>query len=224
MEPSFPSALRKIKPYRSWIPWLGVLTLAAVLLVASFSLDDSVARLVNDHPDSRVRSAGRLISHYGDWSQHALFGAILWIIAYLRHSPRWRRIVLMMIVASTIGGLLADVLRGVTGRPRPSTQKPDGWYGPHIDYKYNAFPSGHTAASTAFFGAVLFVEWPVGVIVLIIPIAVGWARIYVGAHHFSDIVASAIIGAVSAYVAWRLVYRRHDQLSEYPGQGAKRLP
>ena len=199
----------------SWIIFSGF---AAVLLIASFYFDASVGHFVSDHQSSRLRNVGRLISHYGDWPQHALLGAILWIIAYVLRSRRWQRIVVMMLVASVMGGLTADIVRGVTGRPRPSTHVSDGWYGPHLDYKYNAFPSGHAAASTAFFGVLLFVEWPIGVVALLIPIAVGWARIYIGAHHFSDVVASAIVGILSAYLAQRILRPR----ARVPLQGQPR--
>lgn len=187
--------------------WIVLAIAAAPVLIASFYFDDSVARLVNDHPNPHLRTAGRLISRYGDWPEHALLGVILWLFAWRRKNRRWQRIVLMMILASILGGLSADVVRAATGRPRPSTHVPDGWYGPHLDYKYNAFPSGHTAASTAFFGVLLFVEWPIGALALLVPMAVGVARLVVGAHHFSDVVASVMVGIAAAYLAERIIRR-----------------
>lgn len=180
------------------ISWLVFGVVATVVLIASFYLDDAVARLVEEHSEGGLRTAGGFVSHYGDWPEHMLLGSVLWILAYFLRSRRWQRIILMMILASILGGLTADVVRGVTGRPRPSTQVADGWYGPHLDYKYNAFPSGHAAASTAFFAVLLFVEGPIGAVALIIPLAVATARILVDAHHFSDIVGSVIVGVVAA--------------------------
>jgi membrane-associated phospholipid phosphatase len=185
--------------------WIILLVILAVVgLTVSFFLDEPFARLVHEHPDARLRTAGRFISRYGDWPEHALLGVILWSIAYVRRSPRWQRIVLTMIGASVFAGLTANAVRIATGRPRPSAHLTDGWYGPHFDYKHNAFPSGHTAASTAFFSVLLLVEWRLGIIALIIPFSVGLARIYVDAHHFSDIAASGIIGIASAYIAARI--------------------
>lgn len=203
-----PPAVSKQARTRATLRWVIMAIVAALLLIGSFYFDDSVVRLVNEHPNARLKAAGGFVSHYGDWPEHAGLGVALWLLAWLLKSRRWQRIVLMMILASVLGGLTADVVRGATGRPRPSTHVPDGWYGLHLDYKYNAFPSGHTAASTAFFGVLLFVEWPIGALVLIFPIAVGIARLVVNAHHFSDIIGSAIIGVVAAYAATRILRPR----------------
>ncbi len=103
--------------------------------------------------------------------------------------------------------LLASVVAGTTGRPRPSTRVADGWYGPSIQYKYNSFPSGHTSASAGFFVVLALAEWPVGAVALVVPLAVGAARMLVNAHHLSDIVASLIVGVLAAYLVQRILWR-----------------
>lgn len=188
-----------------WLHWLLFATVVGLILFASFYLDDSMIGFVNDHPEPRLKAVGRFVSHYGDWPQHVILGIVVWIAAWLFRSCRCQRIVLLMIVASALGGITANAIRFATGRPRPATHIADGWYGPSAQYKYSSFPSGHTTASTAFFGVLLFVEWPIGCVALIVPFAVGAARIYVGAHHFSDIVASVIVGMLAAYAAARMI-------------------
>jgi membrane-associated phospholipid phosphatase len=211
LEPASGQIFFKRDVSRRQLRWIIFAVASMLVLIASFYFDDSVARLVKDQTGPRLRAAGRFVSHYGDWPEHAALGGILWLVAYMRKSRRWQRVVLMMILASVLGGLSADVVRAATGRPRPSTHLADGWYGPHLDYKYNAFPSGHAAASTAFFGVLLFVEWPIGAIALIFPFGVGIARLVVNAHHFSDIIGSAIVGVVAAYAATRILRPRSPQ-------------
>lgn len=167
---------------------------------------------MNDHSNAHLKAFGRFVSHYGDWPEHAILGGILWAIAYALQSRRWRRIALMMLIASAVAGLSADAIRFAAGRPRPSTHIVDGWYGPHTDYNHSSFPSGHTSASAGFFLVLAFVEWPVGALAVVFPILVGLARILVGAHHFSDIIASFIIGIFCAYLVQRFFSMRATRL------------
>ncbi len=207
-----PNARSQPKRNRVWWRWLIFGIIAALLLIVSFHFDDFVIRLVNDHSNVHLKAFGRFVSHYGDWPEHAALGGVLWAMACLLHSRRWQRIALMMLIASAVAGLSTDAIRFATGRPRPSTHIVDGWYGPHTDYNHSSFPSGHTSASAGFFLVLAFVEWPVGALAVVFPIAVGLARILVGAHHFSDIVASFITGIFCAYLVQRYFSVRATRL------------
>ena len=64
-----------------------------------------------------------------------------------------------MIIACALAGVAARVVKISTGRARPSVQSEAEWNGPRLNPRYNAFPSGHTAASTAFFATLAFASW-----------------------------------------------------------------
>jgi membrane-associated phospholipid phosphatase len=97
------------------------------------------------------------------------------------------------------------------GRARPSVKTEGqhlasqgaGWNGPRLSSKYHAFPSGHTAASTAFFAVLLFANWRIGLACLPIPILIGFSRMYLGAHYLSDVVCAAVLGALCAFAVTR---------------------
>jgi len=88
-----------------------------------------------------------------------------------------------------------------------------------------SFPSGHSAAAVAFYGAIaIIVCWHarnrLGRAVAIaaaflVPLAVGTSRMYRGMHHFSDVVVGLVIGALSLWITW-LVVRN--------GPAARRIP
>jgi membrane-associated phospholipid phosphatase len=80
-----------------------------------------------------------------------------------------------------------------------------GFNGPRFTAKYHAFPSGHVAASVAYFGVIAFANPRVFLALLPIPLLIGFARMYLTAHHFSDVVGGAILGiAIAVWVAhWR---------------------
>jgi undecaprenyl-diphosphatase len=73
------------------------------------------------------------------------------------------------------------------------------WKGPSLNARYNAFPSGHTAASTAFFATLALACWRLGAAFLVIPLLIGFSRMYVAAHYLSDVVCAVLIGLLSAY-------------------------
>jgi membrane-associated phospholipid phosphatase len=185
--------------------WLLVFLGAAVLLVVSFYLDPGVQAWMTNHHDLGARSVMQAVSRYGDWPEHILLGLMLVGIAYWRGKKRWVRIFAAMILACALAGVSARAVKITAGRSRPNVQTEAGWNGPRLSARYNAFPSGHTAASTAFFATLAFASWRIGLGFLAIPLLVAFSRMYVAAHFLSDVVCAAIIGAVTAYVVvgWR---------------------
>ena len=180
--------------------WLVVFLGSALLIVASFYADAAVRVWMTRNQESGLRSFMNALSRYGDWPEHVLLGLALAGIAYWRGSKHWLRIFAAMILACALAGVAARVVKISTGRPRPHVQSQAGWNGPRLSARYNAFPSGHTAASTAFFATLAFASWRIGAPLLIVPLLIAFSRMYVAAHHFSDVVAAALIGAMTAYV------------------------
>jgi undecaprenyl-diphosphatase len=185
--------------------WLLVFLASALLLVASLYLDRTVQAWMTKLGNPAGRGFMQAVSRYGDWPEHVLLGLVLIGIAYWRGSKHWMRIFAAMILACALAGISARVVKVATGRARPNVQAEAGWNGPRINARYNAFPSGHTAASTAFFATLAFASWRIGAGFLAIPLLIAFSRMYVAAHHFSDVVCAAIIGVVAAYVvvSWR---------------------
>ena len=186
------------KPRRNRRLILGLIG-SAVISAAAFSLDASAQQWVAEHKTSSGVSFMRAVSQWGDWYSHAAVGAILGALAYARGRRRWFRIFVAMLLACAIAGIVTRVLKVTTGRARPSVRVEAGWNGPRFDSKYNAFPSGHTASSTAFFAALAFASTRLGLLFLPIPLLIACSRMYVGAHHLSDVVCAALLGV---WVAW----------------------
>ena len=147
----------------------------------------------------------RYVSLTGDWVGHAAAALIAMFIAYWRGNRRWVRICLAMLVALAIAGVATRVVKVVAGRARPSVELDAGFNGPRFTAKYHAFPSGHMAASLAYFGVLAFANPRLFAALLPVPLLIGFARMYLTAHHFSDVVGGAAIGvAIAVWVAhWR---------------------
>ncbi|HSH39634.1 MAG TPA: phosphatase PAP2 family protein [Chthoniobacterales bacterium] len=183
---------------RALLWWLVFAAAAGLILAASFQLDAAVQSWMREHRAPGIRSVMRWVSYIGDWVGHAVAALIGAGIAYLRQNRRWLRICVAMIVALAIAGVATRVVKVAAGRSRPSVEIDAGFNGPRFTAKYHAFPSGHMAASLAYFGIIGFANVRLFVALLPIPLVIGFARLYVGAHHFSDVIGGALMGAAIA--------------------------
>jgi len=179
--------------------WYTIFAAAAILIPASLYLDAGVQTWVVQHQTRGARAFMQAVSRFGDWPEHVAAGLVLVGIAYWRGSKRWTRIFAAMLIACALAGISARVVKVATGRSRPNVQTEAGWNGPRLSARYNAFPSGHTAASTAFFATLAFASWRIGLGFLAIPLLIAFSRMYVAAHHLSDVVGAALIGLGVAY-------------------------
>ena len=100
----------------------------------------------------------------------------------------------------------------IVGRPRPDVPRLEE---SPVD---SSFPSGHTAAAAAYSAIAVVVFWrfrniwartAVVVLVVAIPVIVGWARVYAGMHYLTDVVAGVLLGLASVFVVWLVL--RHRQ-------------
>src|SRR5256885_2398433 len=143
----------------------------------------------------------RMVSRVGDWPAHMIAGAIGFAIAFVMGSKAWMRIFLAMLVALALAGVTTRAIKIATGRARPSVKTEARWNGPQLSSKYHAFPSGHTASSSAFFVALFLARKKIGGPLLLIPILIALSRMIVGAHYLSDVTVAAILGVVCALLA-----------------------
>ena len=173
--------MHKIAPV--W-KWLLIILLAVVAIAAAFHFDGAVRAWVTEHSNRTAKQFMRNVSRYGDWPEHVAAGLFLVAIAAWRGSKRWVRIGLTMILACALAGIAARGVKIATGRARPSVKQELGWHGPRLSPKYNSFPSGHTAATTAFFGVLFFANRRLALCLLPIPLLIAASRMYVAAHYF----------------------------------------
>lgn len=129
--------------------------------------------------------------------------------AFLLH--RKVRHALVLVVTVLVAQAGSEGLKGLYGRPRPDLV-------PHGVYVYSgSFPSGHSMLSAAVYltlaALIASLEPRRGAKVLVfatavlVMLAVGVSRIYLGVHWPSDVLAGWCAGAVLALFAWSVLLR-----------------
>jgi membrane-associated phospholipid phosphatase len=202
--------------------FLLALLVAGILLCGlSFLLDEAVSGWVKLHNVKLLDGFARFLSAYGDWPQLMVFAvAGLGIAALIRNRAMVQLLVCMMI-SSSIAGALVNTVRLTSGRARPNyAEAPQEWNGLWhgkqfllFNNKYHSFPSGHSAAASAFFGVPLFARRTYGRWTFLIAIAIGWSRVYLNVHHLSDVLVGIFIGTVTAYFVCARIGKSHPSLS-----------
>jgi undecaprenyl-diphosphatase len=172
-----------------------------IALVAAFFLDHAAADWIGAHSSPAFKRAMQIVSSMGDWPAHVIAGLLGIAIAFVAKSKMWMRIFLTMLVALALAGVTCRVVKLATGRARPSVKTEAHWNGPRLSSKYHAFPSGHTASSTAFFVALFLKRRKIGAPLLLIPVLIALSRMIVGAHYLSDVTFAAILGMLCAMLA-----------------------
>ncbi|MCU1431666.1 MAG: phosphatase family protein [Actinotalea sp.] len=134
----------------------------------------------------------------------------------------WRRVrqwwlAFVPAIAVSVQALIFMSAALVVGRSRPEVEQLEE------SPPTSSFPSGHTGAATAFYVVLAMLSqriknpvlrWTATVLCLLVPLAVGFARLYRGMHHPSDVAVGAINGLVCAGLAWRYLRRDQTELAE----------
>jgi len=188
--------------------WLIGIVIVVTCIVTAFYFDEAVAQFMANHQTHDLRNFMRNVSRFGEWWGHFLVGLAGAGIAWQFGNKKWTRIFLAMLIALSLAGVTGRVIKVSTGRARPSVKSEQVWNGLEWSSKYHAFPSGHVAASTAFFAVLILANWRIGVPCLAIPILIGFSRIYGSAHYLSDVVCAAVLGILSALIVWRFARRK----------------
>ncbi|MEP9358388.1 phosphatase PAP2 family protein [Sphingomonas sp. KR3-1] len=118
------------------------------------------------------------------------------------------RTALLVVGATLLGSVAVETIRGVIARPRPELT------GQLMEVTSRSFPSGHAALSAIVYLTLATLLFPVlpnrrvrafaVIVALVLTVAVGVSRLYLGVHWPSDVLAGWAFGGVWAMLWWRI--------------------
>jgi membrane-associated phospholipid phosphatase len=166
---------------------------AAVVVLGALPADVALRDALLGLATPEMVKVMRVVNRAGDW-RLLLPGTLLLFVVFRRARERWWLWAAVMGLAP----LLESVLKQLVARPRPEDVS-------------LSFPSGHSTASAAFFGAVMFLAgalpprvcaW-VRIVAVVMIVLVGMARVILRAHWPSDVLAGIALGlALAAAAGW----------------------
>ena len=166
--------------------------------VAYFPIDLTITHAIQANHGRAFDSLMYGISWLGFFPQVVPLGAAV-ILALFFSGLRWEAVSTLF---ATISVAIAGVVRLVVARPRPNANLV------HVLFQLPSpgFPSGHVVAMTAFCGFLTFLCFTllkpsagrtVALVLLSLFIALmGYSRIYLGQHWFSDVMGAYLFGSL----------------------------
>ncbi len=136
-----------------------------------------------------IRALAVVLAHSGDsWFWLIVLGLLWWLGA-----DYWKQLALVMIIGIGVTALVVLVIKFTVRRRRPQGE----WGRIYRSTDPHSFPSGHAARSTMLAVIALGMGplW-LGLSLLLWAPLVGLARIILGVHYPSDIVAGMALGIV----------------------------
>ena len=169
--------------------------------------DHALSASLHEHSPVNAVWIFQLVSGFGDPSTLASI-SLLFLIA-MAVAGQWRLFFLWTITLPG-AGILNQVLKNALQRPRPQLPNPwiaeSGW----------SFPSGHAMCSVVIFGLLAYsicflptsraVRLVFGLSMILLVTAIGFSRLYLGAHYFSDVIAGYF-----AAIFWLVICTAGDQ-------------
>ena len=182
-----------------------VTSLVLVALTWRFA-DARVTAFAERIESDQLENAARIFNRLGGGMNPALIVIFFFVAGVAYTHRRWIEYAVAMALAGLAAGIVSQAIKYAVARARPEL-----WLGPAVRAHVAAsFPSGHTIAAFSLAGVLVFASRSraLRAVALIFAIGVGCARILAFRHWASDVLASALLALLAAYIATRSVRMR----------------
>ena len=135
-----------------------------------------------------LRTVAAVLAHSGD-SWFWLAGlALLWWLG----TDYWKRELLVLIVSILVAALVVFVVKVIVRRRRPEGE----WGKFYRSTDPHSFPSGHAVRAMMLAVIMLGMSPATGIVLLVWAPLVALARVAMGLHYLSDVLAGMLLGVI----------------------------
>jgi membrane-associated phospholipid phosphatase len=163
------------------------------------AFDSSVTAFIDTSRSPQFTRAMGIITRFG---KEVIFEASSIITIWFLATRRWKELGYYAILVGG-GEILNSVLKVLINRTRPTLDV-------LIHEPGKSFPSGHSMASIIFYSLIVYgvwyftmnkkLTWLTGFIAMILVLAIGVSRVYLGAHFPSDVLGGYLAGILWIFV------------------------
>lgn len=132
----------------------------------------------------------------------------LFLLLLVSFRKYWRMVVEALIASVFVRFVLVEIIRMIRFRPRPFTYENFTLLIPY-DFDKTSFPSGHASFYFALSTIIYGYNKRLGILFYIGSSLIVIARVFVGVHWPSDIVAGAVLGIVMGIILNKIFKRIH---------------
>lgn len=218
--PSVGSALRDLalRVLAPAVVLFGVIVGLGMLIVGPLGdlpWENDLSKSIAAGRTATMNSITAVWSHIGN--TEIVIGVCVVVVALVwwRTKQWWYAVVPAIAIAVQASVFVAATT--LTDRKRPSVE--------HLDPAppTSSYPSGHMGASTALYLTFalmaqrierVWLRRVVTVVCVVVPLLVGYARLYRGMHHLVDILVGMVNGIVCALLAWNYLRRRTTRAAQ----------
>lgn len=181
---------------------LGLLLVHELSGVWPFTAEDGVDRALAAHRDRGLNDVSGFFSTVANTPSASALTALAVVVARFVYRRWHEALFIALAVGTEVSVFLVTTM--LVHRSRPNVVELDR------SPPTSSFPSGHTAAALALYGALALLVYlhtrnKLSWLLFLMPVAVGMARLYRGMHHPSDVVGGLLLGALSIVISQRAV-------------------
>ncbi|WP_353989168.1 phosphatase PAP2 family protein [Pediococcus argentinicus] len=188
--------------------FIGLAFLVVYIPSSLNGFDHSLKVFIQSFRTANLTKFFKLITEIGNPIPFILINIV--VVAWLTLRKHWQDALFFILTTLTATGV-NHLIKGIIKRPRPKIGRliPIGGY---------SFPSGHSIASMALFGALIIItahlvknnlfKWVADIFWVLGIILVPISRVYLNVHHPSDIVGGMLLGFVILTIYNQIIFAK----------------
>ena len=133
-------------------------------------------------------------------SQRLRYLFVLLLILMWFRNNYYKKTMLHSVISAMVTLLIISFIKLFYFKPRPFLKYWVNLLPPSPSKKNSSFPSKHTTLAFAVATSILFYNRLLGCFMSLLSFLVGFSRVWMGQHYPSDIIASAFLGSLTAFV------------------------